>query len=53
VLRRFGASEREQSALLAAGLIIERERSDGVGGGARQWWQLVAAIAITTASAIA
>jgi len=34
VLRRFGASEREQSALLAAGLIIERERSDGVSGGA-------------------
>ena len=34
VLRRFGASEREQSALLAAGLIIERERSDGVSGSA-------------------
>jgi len=34
VLRRFGASEPEQSALLAAGLIIERERSDGGGGGA-------------------
>jgi DNA primase len=33
VLRRFGASERERSALLAAGLIIERERSDGGGGG--------------------
>jgi DNA primase len=29
VLRRFGASEREQAALLASGLIIERERAGG------------------------
>jgi DNA primase len=32
VLRRFGASEREQRALLAAGLIIEREGSSGGSG---------------------
>jgi DNA primase len=29
VLRRFGAGEREHTALLAAGLIIERERTGG------------------------
>jgi DNA primase len=34
VLRRFGTSEQERRALLAAGLIIERERSgDGAGSG--------------------
>jgi DNA primase len=33
VLRRFGASEREQRALLAAGLIIERDRSGGSASG--------------------
>jgi DNA primase len=33
VLRRFGASERDRLALLAAGLIIERDRNDGGGGG--------------------
>ncbi len=33
MLRRFGASEREQSALLAAGLIIERERTNAATGG--------------------
>ena len=32
VLRRFGASEREQRALLATGLIIERDRSSGSSG---------------------
>jgi DNA primase len=34
VLRRFGARERDQQTLLAAGLIIERERSSGSSGGA-------------------
>jgi DNA primase len=34
VLRRFGARERDQRALLAAGLIIERERSASHGGAA-------------------
>jgi DNA primase len=33
VLRRFGASARDQSALLAAGLIIERERAEGSASG--------------------
>jgi DNA primase len=34
VLRRFGAGERAQAALQAAGLIVERERADaGSGGG--------------------
>jgi DNA primase len=33
VLRRFGAGERDQRALLAAGLIVERERSGGASGG--------------------
>jgi len=33
VLRRFGATEREQTALHASGLIIERERPGGSGGG--------------------
>ena len=34
VLRRFGARERDQRALLAAGLIIERERSASHGAAA-------------------
>jgi DNA primase len=34
VLRRFGARERDQRALLAAGLIIERERSASQGAAA-------------------
>jgi len=33
VLRRFGAGEREQAALQAAGLIVERERAAGGSGG--------------------
>jgi DNA primase len=33
VLHRFGGGEREQTALLAAGLIVERERAGGSGGG--------------------
>jgi DNA primase len=33
VLRRFGASERDQAALHASGLIIERERPGGSGTG--------------------
>jgi DNA primase len=34
VLRRFGAGEREQAALQAAGLIVERERAGGGSAGA-------------------
>jgi DNA primase len=33
VLRRFGASEREQAALHSSGLVIERERPGGAGSG--------------------
>jgi DNA primase len=33
VLRRFGTSERDQAALHAGGLIIERERPGGAGSG--------------------
>jgi DNA primase len=33
VLRRFGAGEREQAALQAAGLIVERDRAAGGSGG--------------------
>jgi DNA primase len=38
VLRRFGASESDRRALLAAGLIIERERSSGSGSGSDAYY---------------